>query len=612
MSSLPVFLFSSFCLVASAAGQAVYIDQTAQVGFDAVHDPVQGHPSIMLVGGGTVGDFNNDGWPDVFMPSGGERPDYLYINDGDGTFTESAVAWGLTDLHLGIGSAVGDVNGDGWQDLYVCSFGVPGDMTLGQNRLYRNNGDNSFTEVAAFAGVDAPSSMNNCYGAAFGDYNEDGALDLFVSAYSFGGTGNTLYQNNGDGTFTDVTSAAGMDPLRTSRGFVPNFVDMDQDGWQDMLLIADTGTSKYYRNQGDGTFSNESAWMPDLSSPNGMGQATGDFDNDGDLDFYVSDIYYPISGIGGNRLFENDGSNQYWRSIAGNAGVRETMWAWGVVATDMDNDGWLDLASTNGWFSSWENRPSHLFHNQKDGTFAEVSASCGMVHTGQGRSFVRLDADRDGDEDLIIFASNGPMTYFENETNNGNHWLRISFDTRARPDLAPHGYGTQVRIRDPRRSAYRQLDSQVSFLGQSELTMHLGLNDREVVPELEVEWADGTIRTFYDIPADQHLVITASEPLLTSSAAQVQSPFSVQINGMASWATGYLVNSSAGPGPTSTIYGELSVSEPWTVMPFQADAMGCFEDKVNIPIWMAGRTLYMQAVDLTSNSLTNPISVQVQ
>lgn len=599
-------------LAPTLGAQAVYVDNTQNVGLTGVHLAAPGHPSVMMIGGGTVGDFNNDGWPDFYMPSGGTRPDYLFINDGDGTFTESSAAWGLTDLQLGIGSAVGDFNNDGWQDLYVCSFGPAGAAQAGYNRLYRNNGDGSFTDVAVAAGVNAPSASNNCYGAAFGDYDRDGDLDLFVTAYSFGTEGNKLYENNGDGTFSDVTTSVGILDVLTTRGFVPSFTDINQDGHTDIILIADTGTSKLFLNDGDNTFTKSNQYAPDLRLPNGMGLATGDFDNDLDLDFYVSDIYYPASGIGGNRLFVNDGSGTNWVESASNAGVKAAGWAWGVVATDMDNDGWLDLASTNGWFGSWDNYPTRLFHNTQASGFAEVASVCGLTHYGQGRSLLRLDADRDGDEDLIITESNGPVSFFQNETANGNHWLRLSFDTSAAPELAPHGIGTEVIVRRGSKQLYRQLDSNQSYLGQSELTLHFGLGpNADWLGEVEIRWTDGRVTMLRDVAADQHLVVQASRPLLTTSTVQAQAPVTVTMENLVPYSNALLAISTKGPGPISTPHGELMVSAPFQIFPFRADGDGRAGHSVFVPGWTSGTTFWMHGYDPVSRSFSNPLAVTI-
>lgn len=612
MSKPLLFVGCALVLSPQLSAQAIYVNNSQNVDLNGVHDPASGHPSVMMVGGGTVGDFNADGWPDLFVPSGGRSPDFLYINDGDGTFTESASSWGLTDLHMGVGSAVGDFDGDGWQDLYVCSFGPAGSPQTGHNKLYRNNGNGSFTDVAVAAGVNAPSVGNNCYGAAFGDYDRDGDLDLFVTAYSFGQEGNKLYRNNSDGTFTDVTSAVGILDITTTRGFVPSFTDLNQDGHTDIILIADTGTSKLFFNDGDNTFTKANQYAPDLRLPNGMGLATGDFENDGDLDFYVSDIFYPASGIGGNRLYLNDGSGTMWVENAPTAGVKAAGWGWGVVATDMDNDGWLDLASTNGWFGSWENYPTRLFHNTQAASFNEVASVCGLSHYGQGRSFLRLDADRDGDEDLIITESNGPISYFQNETNNGNHWLRLSFDTSAVPGLAPHGIGTEVIVRRGSKQIYRQLDSSQSYLGQSELALHIGLGPHaSVLGEVEIRWADGHTTILPNVESNQHLVVRASRPVLASSQVQPQAPATVSLSGLVPMSEAAIAVSDVGGGPLYTPFGELFVSAPYQVLTMEADANGEASRSFYVPGWVSGSTFWLHAFDPLSSTFSNPLSVTV-
>lgn len=615
MSSLaPSAAAAALLLAPALAAQAVYVDNTQNAGLTGEHIAGPGHPSVMMIGGGTIGDFNNDSYPDLYVPSGGTRPDFLYINDGDGTWTESSAAWGLTDLHFGVGSAVGDFDNDGWQDLYVCSFGPASGATLGHNKLYRNNGDGTFTDVALSAGVNAPSTMNDAYGAAFGDFDRDGDLDLFVAAYSFGTAGNTLYENNGDGTFSDVTAARGITDINTTRGLVSNFVDLDRDGHTDILLIADTGTSKFFHNQGDNTFVKRNTYMPSLRYPNGMGLAVADFDNDHDLDFYVSDIYYPASGIGGNRLFVSDGTGKHWEDRGAVAGVGAAGWAWGAVATDMDDDGWQDIIVTNGWTASWDNYPTRVFHNSADGTFAEVAAGCGIVNFGQGRSLLRLDADQDGDEDLILTESNGPLSYYQNETNNGNHWLRISLNTDAVDHLAPGGHGTEVVISSPsgQRSLLRHLDSNQSYLGQNEMVIHAGLGPNADEVDVRVYWADGTESFYPKVAVDQHLEIHASQPVLTTTPALPNQKATLQIAGLVPDGTVLLAVSPYGGGPVSTVWGDLMVTPPYKTFPLPVDAQGVAEMDVYVKGWRSGDTYWLHAFDQASNSFSNPLSVTVQ
>jgi enediyne biosynthesis protein E4 len=603
-----MFLSLTTLLAAPVCAQIAYFDDTVNAGLSMDHDPGPGHLAVMMSGGGTVGDFNNDGWPDIFVPSGGEVPDKLFINNGNGTFSDQAAAWGLTDLNFGVGSAVGDFDNDGWQDLYLCSFG-PGFAAAGYNRLYRNNGNSTFTDVAVAAGVNQPSPNNDCYSTCFGDYDLDGDLDLFVGAYVFGTPGNTLFQNNGDGTFTDVTLAAGMTELLSVRGLAPSFTDMNQDGHPDLVLMGDTGTSIFYLNNGDGTFINADFMMPDIELPNGMGLATGDFNNDLDLDFYASDVYWITSGLGGNRIFYSQ-QRQSWTSVQ--TQIHECGWAWGAAAVDLENDGDLDLVSTNGWFGAWDNYPTRVFENNGLGDFTEIAATCGMVHLHQGRTLVRLDADRDGDEDLLVTASNGPLTFFRNETQSGNHWLRLAFNTATKDGLAPNGFGTEIYARAGKRTVYRQLDSNQSYLGQSEMVLHLGLAQNTVVDNLDIRWTDGSRTILQNVAADQHLIISAMTPSLSVVNPIAGSTASVSIEGATSNSMPLLAVSLAGPGPSLTPWGDLHVGTPYATYAIPTDANGDYQFDYAIPPQLSGTMLWAQLGDRVGGTFSNPLAVMIQ
>ena len=232
--------------VSTSAGQS-FTEVSAPIGLEALHEPSDAFAIwivniIPMIGGGAVGDFNNDGWQDVLFITSGAAPDRLFINDGDGTFTDRAAEWGVADLHLGLCAAVGDYDGDGWLDAYVISMGDPGTAPqVGRNRLYRNNRDQTFTDVAADVGLATISAdVADGLGAAWGDYDLDGDLDLCVACWI--GVGSRLYRNDG-GLFTDVSVEAGVfDPA--VRGFSPRFVDMDGDRYPELLLAADFQTSR--------------------------------------------------------------------------------------------------------------------------------------------------------------------------------------------------------------------------------------------------------------------------------------------------------------------------------------------------------------------------------
>jgi enediyne biosynthesis protein E4 len=595
-------------LLAPLSAQIAFVDDTINAGLSMDHDPGSGHLAVMMSGGGSVGDFDNDGWPDLFVPSGGEVPDKLFLNDGDGTFTDMAAAWGLTDLNFGVGSAVGDFNNDGWQDIYLCSFG-PGYAELGHNRLYQNNGNGSFSDVAVAAGVNQPSPNNDCYASCFGDYDLDGDLDLFVASYVFGTAGNTLYQNNGDGTFTDVTLPAGLGAMTTVRGLAPSFTDMTQDGHPDLLVMGDSGTSCFFVNNGDGTFYDGQTLMPDIRFPNGMGLATGDFNADTNIDFFASDIYWVTSGVGGNRVFYNV-DRQGWLSVQEQ--TNECGWSWGVIAIDLENDGDLDLGATNGWFAGWDNYPTRIFENDGSGDFQEIAGICGLTHFEQGRSMLRLDADRDGDEDIVITASNGPLTYFRNISQSSNHWLRLTLDSSVKDGLAPNGFGTEIYANNGLKTIYRQLDSNQSYLGQSELVVHLGMGANMVVKNLDIRWADGSRSILQQVPGDQHLTVSAYTPTLRASNLVAGTAAVIEVEGATPNAAPLLCVSVSGPGPTMTPWGRVDVGSPFATYAILTDANGGAQVGYNIPPQHSGLMVWAQLGDIAGGTFSNPLTVTIQ
>ena len=364
-------------------------------------------------------------------------------------------------------------------------------------------------------------------GAAFGDYDLDGDLDLAVSAW---GTRwrdelliynpNPLFRNDGDGTFTDVTRQAGVFSMRTL-GFAPLFADMDGDRYPELLIAADLGTSKYYRNDRDGTFSEITATSGTGLDANGMGSAVGDFDGDGRLDWYVTSVYgelrETVAGTG-NMLYRNRGGHRF-TELAAAAGVQDGGWGWGAVAVDLDHDGRLDIVTTNGWeiangagFPEWEYERTYLFHNNGGLTFTEVAAAWGLHHTGQGRGLVHFDYDNDGDQDLAIFTKDQRILLYRNDlAAPERHWLRVLLDTSGRPDLAPDGIGTRVIVRTAAPAAgeqVRYLYSGGSYLTSSELSAHFGLGPAARVAELRVEWPDGSLTLLHDLPADHTITVT--------------------------------------------------------------------------------------------------------
>ncbi|MHC4303654.1 MAG: FG-GAP-like repeat-containing protein [Planctomycetota bacterium] len=516
-------LTAPLALAATATGQA-FTEVSELIGLDALHEPAAAFAIWIvniapMIGGGAVGDFNNDGWQDVLFIASGGAPDKLFINDGDGTFTDRAAAWGIADTHLGLCAAIGDYDGDGWLDVYVISMGDPGATPqAGRNRLYRNNGDETFTDVAADVGLATISAdVADGLGAAWGDYDLDGDLDLFVACWI--GVGSRLYRND-DGLFTDVSIEAGVfDPA--VRGFSPRFVDMDGDRFPELLLAADFQTSRYFRNNGDGTFT-------DLTEPsgtgldgNGMGQTVGDFDRNGLLDWYVTSIHAldhkdpGIPGTGNMQYMGVGGHLFVEHSIA--AGTNDGGWGWGTVAVDVDHDGFEDIVETNGWpcFNTlgeleWTDEQSYLFRNNGGWSFTEIADSCGFVHHQEGRGLANADLDNDGDQDLIVFSNRDQLRVFTNDLDGDDaNWLRVFVDTGANPRLAPNGFGTLVRIVTGGQAQRRVISGGCNYMSQSELSAHFGLGSSVLVDELRVEWNDGTVTVTEDVRANQTITMTA-------------------------------------------------------------------------------------------------------
>jgi len=477
----------------------------------------------MMMGTGSAIDHDRDGDTDLFVLSGGTGPDRLFRNNGDGTFTDVAAGAGLTSTHYGIGSAVGDYDGDGWLDIFVTSFGPSAAFeppVPGACKLYHNNGNGTFTDVAALAGVNHMGSTQPAgWGPAFGDYDIDGDLDLAVPSWTGGGT--QLFRNEGNGTFTNVTLAAGVGDAAI-QGFSARFVDMNDDRYPELLVACDFGDSRYFANNGDGTFTNMTVSSGTGLDGNGMGHAVGDLNEDGRLDWYVTSIFSPNSGQPtvpgtGNFLYQNQGDHHY---ISPNVGLTDGGWGWGTEFVDVDHDGHLDVLETNGWpigngfgLPEWLNEQSYLWRNNGDGTFTEMALLSGFVHLAHGRGLIRLDGDNDGDQDVLVLCYEGAIKYYRNDLEHGKdaHWLRLFFDTSARPTIAPDGIGTNVYVTAGGVTRRHVLTGGATFASTSELSIHIGLGTASVIEELEIHWADGAVTTLTNIAADQTLVIAAPQ-----------------------------------------------------------------------------------------------------
>ncbi|HNO77780.1 MAG TPA: FG-GAP-like repeat-containing protein [Phycisphaerae bacterium] len=493
------------------AGTLTFSNQTAASGINVTHAVPVGAPYPPMVGGGAVGDFNNDGWQDLFVLSGGTQPDKLYINNGNGTFTDQAAAWGVNVVHQGAGASVGDYDGNGYLDIYVTSYCPAGQSPgPGNHRLYRNNGDGTFTEVAAAAGVNLAAPIADGFGSAFGDYDLDGDLDLAMTGWAYQVGGNRLFINNGDGTFSNATADLNYD-VTQMRGFSPRFADMDLDRYPELLFVADFNTSRYFVNKRDGTFEDQTAESHTGVDLAGMGTTVGDFNRDGYLDWFVTAVFFGSNTTTrGNMLYMNDNGKHRFMEVSEAANVSDGAWGWGTVAVDFDHDMLVDIGETNGWNPApWTNQMNRLYMNNGDGTFTNNAAAAGFNFTGQGRGLVNFDYDNDGDQDVVVFPNFEAIRLYRNDlTGPDTNWLRIFLDTSDDPGLAPNGFGTRVIVTADGITQYGYLHGGCNFLSVSELSVHFGLGGATDA-DVRVEWSDGTITVLSSVSANQTLTIAS-------------------------------------------------------------------------------------------------------
>lgn len=487
------------------AGPVTFVEQTGAVGLTHSHMTVGAGPDMeFMTTGGAVGDFDRDGDQDLFVIGGSAGVDLLYWNDGNGNFSEGGAAAGIARAHKGSGAAVGDYDNDGDLDIYVTSTGTAaGNMVPGQNVLYRNNGNGTFSDVTAAAGVSTNNAeVGDAFSAAFGDYDLDGDLDMAVAGWL---GGNKLYRNNGDGTFTDVTLAAIDTDMTLVRGFSPKFVDMDGDRYPEILWVADFFTSRYLVNNGDGTFTNQTISSGTGLDSNGMGNTFGDLDNDGRLDWYAtSRINGDGSSGSGNMFYRATAVDHVYEEVSVATGCNEGYWGWGATAMDFDQDGWLDVIATNGFTGSFELDPTVFFANDGTGNFVESAIASGIMDVGQGRGLLNVDLENDGDQDVLIFNNRQTMVCLRNDSVGGSA-ITLAFNTNGVPGLAPDGIGTRVELTAGGMTQVRYLSAGSNYLAQSELSVHFGIGG-EATADLVIQYADGSSESFGGVAPGRYTI----------------------------------------------------------------------------------------------------------
>ena len=472
-------------------------------------------------GGIAAGDYDGDGDVDLYVVGGDLDPNSLYENQGDGTFVDTTEEMTPVVTHKGSGPAFGDIDGDGDLDLFLGA--VEGD------RYYLlENREGAFFDETSGSGIALGAS--NTVSATFFDYDSDGYLDLFLSHWGAdrdpGEDTETVWRNRGDGTFVSASIetgiAAGLLEGATDRTFAANLGDMDGDGDGDLLMTADGATSQVFLNNGDGTFA-KATDRDVIVDQAGSGAALADFDNDGDLDWFVSSNYNLDAAGGdriGNRLYRNVGSGRFEDATA-SAGVADGGWGWGACAADFDNDGNLDFFQANGWGEeagkNYRNDAVRLFYSRGDGTFEERAADFGLTDSGQGRGVACFDAERDGDIDIVVTnASADHIAYYRNDTENDNHYLTVKVTALG---ANTSGIGALIEARTTDGVQIRTVGGTNNYASHDPFEAHFGLGDETTV-DLRVVWPDGEVSRENDVAADQLVTLEQPQPQLRLGVRQ--------------------------------------------------------------------------------------------
>jgi hypothetical protein len=532
-------------------GPIIFEDITKKAGLSGWRHTM-GTPAkkfIVETNGSGVGliDYDNDGWLDIYLVNGStfnaldgkEEPPRaaLFHNNHDGTFTNVAVQAGVTNDRWGYGVSIADFDNDGWPDIYVGNYG--------KNRLYHNNHDGTFTDVAEKAGV---AVDNWTPGSAWGDYDGDGLLDLYVTGYvhydrnnmpisgskvlgyascmyrgvavncgprGLQGEPDHLFHNNGDGTFTDVTTKAGVVDKEKYYGFTAIFVDINGDGKPDLVVGNDSEPNFLYINKGNGTFEDDSyvsgfALNKDGREIASMGIAAGDYENNGLIDFYVTDF-----GDDYKVLFHNDGDTSF-SDVSYRSGIAQTtipFVGWGDGFIDYDNDGWLDLFEADGhvypevdqhdWGTTWAERPL-LFHNVPDGgrgrrfQYVPPVIGTGLADIIPARGAAFGDLFNDGKIDVIINPIDGPPVLLRNVNPDHHHWVELKLV--GGPKSPRDATCATVYLKANGTRMRQDVLASGSYISSNDKRLHFGLGDATDAGTAEIHWPSGA-REFVKLPA---------------------------------------------------------------------------------------------------------------
>ena len=534
-----------------------FVDATKQVGITFVHYNGKKDLATAMEEAGpgcSFCDYDKDGWLDVYIVNGRDlygrgvkSRNVLYRNNRNGTFTDVTEKADVPGTGYGMGCVWGDYDNDGDADLYVTQWG--------KNVLYCNNADGTFADVTDKAGVGAMEFGEPFHGAAaFGDYDKDGWLDLYVGCYlkfrldglrycmmegrvktscppqSYDGTPSILYHNNGDGTFTNVTKQAGV-YKPNGKALSAIFSDYDEDGYPDLFVSNDGIEAYLFRNQRNGTFRNDAATAGIAFAAEGanmaaMGTDLGDYDNDGRLDLFIADFQNAP-----NHLWHNEGKG-FFLDVTVPSGIGEPSYnylGFGAGFMDYDNDGWLDIFVANGHVypgvdelgtGETYKQINQLFRNLSgsgsDGTFAEATkqAGSGFLVKAASRGAAFGDYDNDGDVDVLVANNDDPPTLLRNNVGNRQRFLSLQLVNAHGSDAI----GAKVRVTAGNLRQVREARTGGSFFSHSDTRLHFGLGANSRVDKIEVKWANGRAQTFSAISADSFYRIVEGQTSMTPAS----------------------------------------------------------------------------------------------
>jgi len=546
--SVSLWWISSFGTAAAQTNH--FRDITTQAGIHFIHNNgafgKKWLPETMGPGCAFI-DYDNDGYPDILLVNGEDWPGHahggattpkLYHNNRNGTFTDVTSKAGLAVPMFGLGVAVGDYDNDGFDDLFITA--------LGQSHLFHNNGNGTFTEVTKAAGMWGPNEFSTS--AAWVDYDRDGKLDLVVANYvrwseqtdlyctldgshksyctpeSYKGTSVRLWRNLGGGKFEDATHRAGLgDPTSKSLGIA--ILDYNADGWPDILIANDTQPNKLYLNKKDGTFEERGvpsgvAFSEDGVARAGMGADAADYDRSGHPSVIISNFANQMVS-----LYHNEGNGLFVDEAPQSEVGRATLvtLGFGCFFFDYDNDGWPDIFVADGHIEDQIERvqkrvsyaePSHLFRNLGGGKFQEVTAEMGKAFAAPrvARGAAYADIDNDGFLDVLVTTNAGPAFLFHNEGGT-NHSLRLKLvGTKSNRD----GIGAVVRLTAGTEKQWKMLRSGSSYLSQSELALTFGLGTQAKADEIEIQWPSGQIDKLSNIASGQTLTLEEAKGVVAN------------------------------------------------------------------------------------------------